>query len=65
MSRKSLSKDIEIPISSAIFFKHLDDRKLVDDYLVGQKLGEGAYGKVLLVTHKNSSIIRAAKYIPK
>jgi calcium-dependent protein kinase len=60
-----LSRDLDGPINSAIFFKHLEDRKLSEDFYVGVKLGQGAYGKVRLVTHKKTDMIRAAKYIQK
>ena len=35
------------------------------DYVGGKILGEGAYGKVCLVTHKKTGLLRAMKAIKK
>jgi calcium-dependent protein kinase len=65
LSRKSITKDIEGPINSSIFFQHSENRKLTDDYIIGKVIGQGAYGKVKLVTHRKSGVLRATKHIRK
>ena len=64
LSKKS-HKDIEGPINSSVFFRHDESRKLSDDYYIGKVIGQGAYGKVRLVTHKQSGLVRASKHIRK
>ena len=53
---QSFSADIFIKIQKGTFAK---------DYSGGRVLGEGAYGKVCLVTHKKTGIVRAMKAIKK
>jgi serine/threonine protein kinase len=65
LSRKSMGKDIDGPITSSMFFKHNENRKLTDDYIIGKVIGQGAYGKVKLVTHRKSGFLRATKHIRK
>lgn len=65
LSKKSNTRDIEGPINSSIFFQHSENRKLTDDYIVGKVIGQGAYGKVKLVTHRKSGVLRATKHIRK
>ena len=55
--------DIGGPINSATFVKHSETRRLIDDYNIVKEIGEGAYGKVKLVSHKKTGIQRAAKFI--
>lgn len=65
LSKRSNTKDIEGPINSSIFFQHSEKRKLTDDYKIGKTVGQGAYGKVKLVTHRKSGVKRATKHIRK
>jgi len=57
--------DIGGPINSATFVKHSETRMMTDDYNIVKEIGEGAYGKVKLVTHKKTGIQRAAKLISR
>lgn len=64
-SKASITKDIEGPINNQMFFQHSSNKRLTDDYTVGKVIGQGAYGKVKLVTHKKSGVVRATKHIRK
>jgi serine/threonine protein kinase len=60
-----VDQDLMAPISNAIFFKHFNKKELKEDYIVGKVIGQGAYGKVKLATHKKSGMVRAVKQIRK
>jgi serine/threonine protein kinase len=38
---------------------------MIDEYVLNELVGEGAYGNVYRVTHKLSRVVRAAKRIEK
>ena len=50
---------------SAESFFTFKQTKVTLDYTIGKKLGEGSYGEVRLVIHKNSGLSRAMKSIKK
>ena len=50
---------------SADLFINIKNGSFAKDYTGGKVLGEGAYGKVCLVTHKKTGIVRAMKAIKK
>jgi hypothetical protein len=45
-SKKSgfANNDLSVPINSAIFFQHSNQRLIEEDYEIGEVLGQGAYG---------------------
>lgn len=60
----TLSPTTKIKIKAEIFI-HLKQGTIDENYSIGELLGEGAYGKVNVATHKLSGILRALKTIKK
>lgn len=50
-------------VSKKVFVKHRNGR-VADDYEIVDKIGEGAYGQVFLVIHRETQTQRAMKSIP-
>jgi serine/threonine protein kinase len=63
-SGKEKSKGNDYIFSAESFFV-FKQTKVTLDYTIGKKLGEGSYGEVRLVIHKNSGLSRAMKSIKK
>jgi len=46
-------------------FIHMKSKSLFDEYIIKEKLGEGAYGCVYKVQHKHTNFLRAVKAIKR
>lgn len=57
--------DLTAKIDTALFIKPIRQRKVGSDYKIGQVLGQGAYGKVVLVKHRQTDALRAMKSMKK
>lgn len=63
MRRRSLSDPAEnVTLKNLIQIKK---GRMMDEYILNEQVGEGSYGNVYKVTHKQTKVVRAAKRIEK
>ena len=65
MSSIGQGLDLNAKIDPAMFVKKIKQRKVTQDFKLGQTLGKGAYGKVILVKHRETGELRAMKSMKK